>query len=492
MRSRECSHCQTAKQEIRRLEAEVKRLETENRRLQREKEELEEKAAQLQEALEKARRSGKRQAAPFSKGAPSKKPRRPGRRAGADYGRRAHRPPPERVDRTVDAPLPDCCPDCGEAIEEIKVVPQYHTDLPPVRPEVTQFNVYVGRCKGCKRRIQGRHQEQTSDALGAAASQVGPKTLALAADLNKGLGLPFGKVQGLFADFFGISITRGGICQAVHRVARAAEPTYEALRIWVRQAPVVSPDETGWKVGGTLRWLWVFVTQEVTVYAILPGRGFPEAASVLDEDFEGKLARDGWAPYRKFKSAIHQTCLGHLLGRCEEILETAVRGAARVPLAVKSILQHGLGLRDRRDAGEISPHGLDVATGMLRARMDRLLEWNPTVEDNRKLLQHLRNENDALFTFLEHPDVPATNWWAEQAIRPAVVTRKVCGGNRTWAGAHTQEVLASVLRTCRQQQRDPYPILIELLRSPDPTVAQILEPSWVSRPEDSGPDPPAS
>ncbi|MDE3075266.1 MAG: transposase [Chloroflexota bacterium] len=63
--------------------------------------------------------------------------------------------------------------------------------------------------------------------------------------------------------------------------------------------------------------------------------------------------------------------------------------------------------------------------------------------------------HQALFTYLTRDGVEATNWRAEQAIRPAVVNRKVWGGNRTSAGAHTQQVLASVLRTCQQQARDP-------------------------------------
>ena len=46
-------------------------------------------------------------------------------------------------------------------------------------------------------------------------------------------------------------------------------------------------------------------------------------------------------------------------------------------------------------------------------------------------------EFPAIFTFLWDPSVDATNWRAEQAIRPAVVTRKVCGGNRTRKGADT-------------------------------------------------------
>jgi hypothetical protein len=219
------------------------------------------------------------------------------------------------------------------------------------------------------------------------------------------------------------------------------------------------------------------VTEWFTIYAIQPGRGFEEAAQILGEDFAGKLARDGWAPYRRFEFALHQSCLRHLLNRCHENLETAVGGTARFPLAVKALRQDALALRDRRDGGEISPHGLAVARGRLQARCERLLDCQPTDEDNRKLAAHLVSERQALFTFLYHADVPATNCAAEQAIRPAVPIRKVCGGNRTWFGAHTQEVITTILRTCHQQRHRFYDLIVGLLRSPKPRVAAELRPS---------------
>ena len=43
----------------------------------------------------------------------------------------------------------------------------------------------------------------------------------------------------------------------------------------------------------------------------------------------------------------------------------------------------------------------------------------------------------------------ATNWRAEQAIRHAVVIRKVYGGNRIRNGADTRQVLSRVVRTAR-------------------------------------------
>jgi hypothetical protein len=72
--------------------------------------------------------------------------------------------------------------------------------------------------------------------------------------------------------------------------------------------------------------------------------------------------------------------------------------------------------------------------------------------------------------------VQATNWRAEHAIRPAVVSRKPWGGNATWKGATTWQVLASVLATAAQQQHDPVALLIGLLRKPGPDVAELAIP----------------
>jgi hypothetical protein len=93
-----------------------------------------------------------------------------------------------------------------------------------------------------------------------------------------------------------------------------------------------------------------------------------------------------------------------------------------------------------------------------------------------QLPRHLGREFDALFTFLRLQGVPATKWMAERALRPAVVNRKVWGGNRTWNGARHQECLMTVLRTARQQHREPITILADLLRTPG-VVAPLALPA---------------
>jgi hypothetical protein len=245
---------------------------------------------------------------------------------------------------------------------------------------VTAFHIHVGRCRRCGRRHQGRAARQSSTATGAAASQVGPRTLAWAAWLHTGLGVPFAKVATILRTGFGLTITAGGLVQALHRVGRRTAPTYHALVAAVRRSPVVAPDETGWKVGGRLWWLWVFVTRDVSVYAIQPGRGYAQAAAILGPGYRGIVVRDGWAPYRKLPQATHQTCLAHLLRRCHGLLEIAQRGAARVPHAVRRVLLAALAIRARRDMGQLVGHGLAVAIGRLEARTDRLLAGHAPAE----------------------------------------------------------------------------------------------------------------
>ena len=171
---------------------------------------------------------------------------------------------------------------------------QYQEDLPPVRPLVRRFDIEVGHCSQCRRRIQGRHALQTSDALGAARAQLGPGVVALVVELHTHGGLPLAKVADLLQTRFGLHVTPGGLAHLLHRAARDARPAYEALCEQVRHSPVVTPDETGWRVGALSHWLWAAVTPTTTVYAICAGRGFDDAQTVLGADFDGVLVRDGW------------------------------------------------------------------------------------------------------------------------------------------------------------------------------------------------------
>jgi len=198
----------TARHRIEKLENENEKLRRENEKLrhekelvEKEKEKLRQERDRLKDELDLARRAAKRQAAPFSKGEPKTDPRRPGRKPGVRYGRKGHRPIPPIVDEEIKVPLPERSPCCGGAMESRHVEDQYQTEI--VRQtRVTCFHIQVGNCAKCGKRIQGRDSRQTSDALGAAASQVGPEALSLATILNKELGIPLGKTTAVLDKAF--------------------------------------------------------------------------------------------------------------------------------------------------------------------------------------------------------------------------------------------------------------------------------------------------
>ena len=211
---------------LERVKGERDGLERENARLHKRNKRLEDENARLKRELDAARRAGCRQAAPFAKPL-SAAPKRPGSRAGPQYGVAARRRAPVRVDERYRVPLPPACPDCGGSLRPTGVATKVQEELPVPRVVVREFAVTVGACRGCGRRVQGRHRLQSSDALEAAGVQL----VAWAVILNKELGLSFGKVATLLRQHYGITVSRRGLVRAVDRAGRRAQPTYAALQL---------------------------------------------------------------------------------------------------------------------------------------------------------------------------------------------------------------------------------------------------------------------
>jgi transposase len=431
--------------------------------------ELRREVQQLKVALEAALRAGKRQAAPFSKGEPKRTPKRPGRKAGAGYGTQKGRAKPNRVDETILVPCPLQCGTCGGRVELEGKESQFQVDLPPILPHTIEFEIHYGRCRRCLRRVQGRHPRQISNALGVCGVQFGPGVLALAAYLNKCGGLSYGKIADLFDEVFHLQISRSTLARAFQRLSDKAMPTYQGLVEAIRGSPVVYPDETGWRIGGVRSWLWAVTNMAVTVYAILRGRGFEQASSILGEDYDGVIGSDGWSIYAKFEQATRQTCLAHLIRRCREMIETAPKPVAEYVEKIKQVLQDSIALRDRDRNEGLNPRRFLAERRGIHARMDHLLDEPELSDDSLRLAQHLSNNREALFLFLERRDVEATNWPAEQAIRPAVINRKTSGGNRSDTGATAQAILTSIIQTCHQQGSSSLEAFKSMLQYPVPT-----------------------
>jgi transposase len=420
--------------------------------------ELMKRVAELEKRLDDKERASKRQAAPFSKGPPKQKPKTPGRKAGEKHGQHGHRPPPpqDAIDETLDATLPEVCPGCGGAIQEDDDVDeQFQTDI-PTRPIRRKFRIHKGCCKTCGRRVRGRHPLQTSAATGAAASQVGPNAQASIVYLNKRCGMSYGKIVDHLKEANGIDIKPSTATRIVLRAADKLQPVYEQIKESIKNAKVITPDETGWRKGGRPVWLHAWVTDQASYYVIDPHRSADALEKVIGLDYSGTLIHDGASTYDRFLQALHQQCVAHPLRRAHKLEENLTGRNKLFPRQVIDLMQGALDIRDAYHQGELDRADLEAAFEMHCADLNRLTarpRGNPL---NDTFAGHLYNHGPEWFLFLLEPGQPATNYLAEQALRLPISNRKIFGGNRTDAGCQAQVITASTIQTCRQQKRSAF------------------------------------
>ena len=247
------------REEVSELRQENAKLKQENAKLKQENANLEKQNAKLQleidrlkQEKEDSERNSKRQTCRFPRRERKTNPKKPGRKKGTQA---THRERPKKVDREFDVPAGDC-PCCRCAVENIEVHEQFQTDLPPITPVTTQFNVEVGTCPKCGKRVQGRHPEQISDALGAAGHVIGPGVQTMAAQLKHHAGLSYAKITNFLCDYFHLKTVASTFVRAGQRLAKRAEPSFELLMLQLRLEHVVHADETGWRIGLDSDWLW--------------------------------------------------------------------------------------------------------------------------------------------------------------------------------------------------------------------------------------------
>jgi transposase len=122
-----------------------------------------------------------------------------------------------------------------------------------------------------------------------------------------------------------------------------------------------------------------------------------------------------------------------------------------LPQQLLALIDEAFALRRQWRGHRLSGEDLAEAGLELACRLEHLVSGRFTHLPNRRLAKHVLGHAMHWFWFLIDPTIDATNWRAEQAIRPAVVNRKVWGGNRTWRGARAQAVLTSLLVTLEQR-----------------------------------------
>ena len=418
---------------------------------------------QLQAEVEKQKRAGKRQATPFSRQKKAETPKPPGRKAGKGKFSHQEKPASEDVDEIKEAPLP-CCQECGGGLTGMKEHEHFEIDIPPVKPVITRYVTYSGHCGACNKRVRSQHPEQTSTATGAAGTSVGPRAKALAADLKHRLGVSYAKAGDLLWTAFGLSVTRSGLCQADGRLAKQAQPVYKELVEALQKSSVAHADETGWRIGTLSAWLWVFTNQEITVYTIRQSRGHEVVVDILGGEFKGILVSDCFLAYnaKALEEWLKQKCVAHLLRNLSDIEESKTGRAVCFSRDVTALLRKALVLQ--KEKSDLSTEAFEQQAATIEADLDTLIDENRrmTDPDNLRFAKRLRKHRPHLLRFLYVEGLDATNNLAERQLRPAVITRKTSGCNRTEDGAENHAILSSVLVTCRQQKRPILDYLVAL------------------------------
>ncbi len=361
--------------------------------------------------------------------------------------------PPERVDHLVVA-WPEQCAHCGEVLPQdhdlVVAEPVRHqvSELPPVRVEVTEYQLQRVRCPGCGL--------ETRAALppGVPPGAFGPRLQAAVAGISGRYRLSRRAVVGILADLVGARVALGSVDALCQDAAAALAAPVAELEHAVRAAPVANADETSWLQANKLCWLWVVVTRWVTVFSIAPSRRGEVIKGLLGEDFAGIVTSDRYQGYLWLGVLRRQLCWAHLKrdfqglvdrgGAAKEVGQPALALVARLFTAWHAA-------RTDPDLRECLPETMLPIQEAFRA----LLETGHTSSSTKAagLCGALLTLWPALWTFVTVPGVEPTNNAAERAVRPAVLWRKQSLGTKTEAGNQFVARILSVAATCQQQQR---------------------------------------
>jgi len=433
--------------ELAELVAELDGLRSQNATLSQQLQIQTKRIAQLEEELQAAERAAHRQAAPFRLEEKKRAvaPKRPGRKHGHPG---AFRHQPDHIDESIEVEL-CACPHCGgrEFIDQSQIE-QFIEDIPPVRPRVTRLRTYEATCAGCGQSVRSSHPLQMSLASGAAGVHLGPRALALAADLNKAKGLSMRKTCAVLRDCFGLQLSSGGLSQALDRLAAKVKPQYDTIATELRQAPVVHSDETSWWVAGPGWWLWVFVNAQSTLYVIDQSRGRCVVTELLGQEFGGVLVSDCLATYDD-ATAIQQKCYAHHHKAISQAKALHPQQGEGFLAQTAAMLRAAVALQGLK--AECDPQRFKDLRQALERKAAQLLDSPRSEPSEEAVRNRLQKQRDHLFTFLDHDGVEATNNLAERQLRPAVIARKISCGNKTPKGARTWQILASLAATCAQR-----------------------------------------
>lgn len=323
-------------------------------------------------------------------------------------------------------------------------------DLPALQLSVTEHQAEIKRCP-----LSGRKVSAAFPAGVVAPVQYGPNFRGLTLYLFHQQLLPFDRLRQTCLDLFGQPLSLGTLTQTSRSAHDALAPVESAVIRGIIQAAVVHVDESGLRVAGSLHWLHVACTPELTHYGVHANRGAEamDALGVLPQCRQW-LVHDHWKPYFKYK-ALHALCNQHLLRElkflAEELHEAWARELSTFLIEWKNDPRALLGLDQVQFDQAHARYRAIVRRGRRDHPRRRAGQGRSAQDKATNLLDRLEDYDLSVLAFLIDPEVPFTNNQGEQDIRMIKVKQKISGCFRTLAGAQVFARIRGYLSTCRKQ-----------------------------------------
>ena len=344
---------------------------------------------------------------------------------------------------------PRACDGCGEPLPETggrQVGRSQVTELPSFAPVVIEGWQYAMTCAHCGIQTVGAYPAGLEP-----RRTFGPGIEALLSYLHERHHVGYERLVELCRDVFGLTISQGGVENALRRLVERARPTYAAIGETVRGSPVINSDETSARVAGKTHWQWTFQTPEASYHVIAPSRG----GEVIDAFLAGVepevWGSDLYAPQILTSAAQHQICHSHQ-ARDLTFASEADTGGERVwALELRHVF--GRAIRLHHERAQFTPETFARRRLLIENATDRLVfdRYVAPKTEAARLQQRYRTHRDSLYVFLHRNDVEPTNNSSERDLRPSVIHRKVIGGFRTAWGAEASAIRTTILATARKQ-----------------------------------------
>ena len=437
------------------------RLEQMEHRLQQSLDKIAQLEQEVMELKARLNRHSGNSAQPPSADSPQA-PKRPareksGRRPGGQPGHQGkHRSllPPDQVDKIVEYRA-TVCPYCQGALDHSGgrgVPPQERHqvwELPEIKPVVTEHRRLAGWCPHCRVWVKPDLPVEVGK------SAFGPRLQAWVALLTGRFRQSRRQVVDLLREMCGIEVSLGSIQTLCEETAAALATPYQEAQDAVAQAETAFVDETGWKEQGKRRWLWVGVTNLVTVFLVSCSRGRQALLELIGADFPGILHSDRWGAYNIVDSSRRQLCWAHLKRDFQSLSERQTRAGPLGAWGLREV-KRLFAVWHRYQAGKINWAEMQRQLVPVRTRLGRLLRRGVACGDPKAeaFCRNLLKLWPALLTFAFVPGVEPTNNRAERALRSAVLWRKGCFGNQSDQGCRFTERILTAVATLRQQERN--------------------------------------